>query len=75
MIDIEKIGNFICKLRKEQGLTQIQLAEILCIDRCAISKWERGINMPNYSSLIKLSEIFKLTINEILMGEKYSSTV
>ena len=66
----EKIGNFILNLRKEKNLSQYQLAEMIPISREAVSKWERGKRCPDPQSLIKLSEIFNVTINELLYGER-----
>lgn len=69
-MNIDKIGNFICELRKEQKLTQDELAEKIHVSRQAVSKWERGITVPDSGTLILLSEIFDITINEILAGER-----
>lgn len=72
-MDYEKIGKFILLLRKEQGLTQSQLAEKLDVTNIAISKWERGLGAPDISLLRNLSNILKVSINEILIGEKLES--
>ena len=72
-MDYEKIGKFILLLRKEQGLTQSQLAEKLDVTNIAISKWERGLGAPDISLLRNLSSILKVSINEILIGEKLES--
>ncbi len=69
-MDQQKIGKFICSLRKKKNLSQTQLADMIPISRQAVSKWERGITIPDSSVLIKLSEIFAVSINEILAGEK-----
>ena len=66
----QKIGKFICDLRKEKNLSQYQLADMIPISRQAVSKWERGITIPDSLVLIKLSEIFDVSINEILAGER-----
>lgn len=42
-MDNTKIGELICRLRKEQVMTQLQLAEKLCVSDKAVSKWERGL--------------------------------
>lgn len=65
----EKIGLFIAKQRKEVGLTQEQLGELLGITKNAVSKWERGICLMDMSLLKPLSEILGVSINEILAGE------
>ena len=66
----EKIGKFILSLRNDKNLTQEELAELIPIGRGAVSKWERGVNIPDISSLMRLSEIFEVSVNEILSGEK-----
>lgn len=66
----EKMGLFIAKLRKEKNMSQYDLAEVIPISRDAVSKWERGKRCPEPDCLIKLSEIFNVSINELLFGEK-----
>ncbi len=65
-----KIGRFIAACRKESGLTQLQLAEKLNITDKAISKWERGIAMPDTSIMLSLCDILGISVNELLNGEK-----
>ena len=65
-----KIGRFISGCRKEKNLTQMQLAEKLCITDKAISKWERGIAMPDVSIMVELCDILGVSVNELLSGEK-----
>ena len=65
-----KIGKFIAECRKQKGLTQMQLAEKLGITDKAISKWERGIAMPDSSIMLELCDILDITVNELLSGEK-----
>ena len=65
-----KIGKFIAECRKQKGLTQMQLAEKLGITDKAISKWERGIAMPDSSIMLQLCEILGISVNELLSGEK-----
>ena len=69
-MNIEKIGKFIKELREEKGLTQDELAKKIPISRQAISKWERGLAIPDAQILLKLSEFFSVSVNEILSGEK-----
>ncbi|MBR1413075.1 MAG: helix-turn-helix transcriptional regulator [Bacilli bacterium] len=69
-MDKEKCGKFIVELRKEKDISQYKLADMIPIDRTAVSKWERGINFPDYASLERLCEIFEVTPNEILYGER-----
>ncbi len=70
MIDCKKTGKLICLERKKLNLTQEDLASMLFVSRQAISKWERGICMPDYSSFLYLSKIFNITINEFLEGKR-----
>lgn len=63
-------GKFIAKCRKEQKLTQAQLAEKLSITDRAVSKWETGKSMPDSSIMLELCEILGITVNELLSGEK-----
>ena len=60
----DKMGKFIASLRKEKGITQYDLAEMIPVSRDAVSKWERGKRCPDPQVLVKLSEIFNVTINE-----------
>lgn len=65
-----KIGNFITKCRKEKKLTQEQLAEKMNVSINAVSKWERGLNMPDISNMSELCNILEITINELLEGRR-----
>lgn len=69
-MDQIKIGRFIAERRKKASLTQMQLAEKLGITDKAISKWERGIAMPDTSIMLKLCDILGISVNELLCGEK-----
>ena len=69
-MDQIKIGKFIAECRKKQGLTQMQLAEKLNITDRAISKWENGRSMPDSSIMLELCDILKITVNDLLSGEK-----
>ena len=66
----EKIGKFIANCRKEQNLTQEQLAEKLGITYKAVSKWECGKGLPDASIMMELCKILKITVNDLLSGEK-----
>ena len=65
-----KIGRFISEQRKKVGFTQMQLAEKLGITDKAVSKWERGIAMPDTSIMLELCDILGISVNELLSGEK-----
>ena len=65
-----KIGRFIAECRKKANLTQLQLAEKLGITDKAVSKWERGVAMPDTSIMLELCDILCISVNELLSGEK-----
>jgi transcriptional regulator with XRE-family HTH domain len=69
-MDQLKIGKFIADCRKQKNLTQMQLAEKLGITDKAISKWERGIAMPDTSIMLELCDILGISVNELLSGER-----
>jgi len=69
-MDSEKTGRFISESRKKCNMTQKELAEKLHITDKAVSKWERGITIPDPSTLLILSKIFDVNINEILLGRR-----
>lgn len=71
----EKIGLFIAKLRKDKKMTQMDLADKLHITDRAVSKWERGICMPDVSLLSELSTILDISIAELLNGEKSNKKI
>ena len=70
LVDQVKIGKFIAERRKAVGLTQAQLSEKLNITDRAVSKWENGRSMPDSSIMLELCEILKITVNDLLSGEK-----
>ena len=69
-MDQLKIGKFIAECRKKKNLTQVQLAEKLGITDKAISKWERGVAMPDSAIMLELCDILGISVNELLNGEK-----
>ena len=68
-MDQLKIGKFIAECRRQKQLTQLQLADKLGITDKAISKWERGIAMPDTSIMLELCDILGISVNELLNGE------
>ena len=60
------IGNNIKRLRLEKGLTQEQLAELLCVSTAAVSKWESKNTYPDITLLFPLASIFGVSIDELL---------
>jgi len=71
-MDQYKIGAFLRELRKENGITQEILAEKLNISDRTVSRWETGNNLPDINVLIKLSELYDISIPEIINGERKS---
>lgn len=69
-MDIENIGKFLLELRKENSLTQKDIATLCNVSAQAVSKWERGISIPDIELLERLSVLYKLSINELISGEK-----
>ena len=69
-MDLIKIGKFIATCRKNKKITQEQLAEKLSITDRAVSKWERGLALPDASIMIELCNILDINVNELLCGEK-----
>ena len=69
-MDQIKIGKFIADLRKERGLTQRELADLLLISDKTVSKWERGSGLPEVSLMIPLCNELGITVNELLTGKR-----
>lgn len=74
-MDQKKIGTFLKELRKERGLTQEQLSEILGVTNRSVSRWENGVNMPDFDLVIELANYFDVSIEEFLNGERKSSMI
>ncbi len=70
-----KVGNFICELRKEKGLSQAELGAKLHVTNKAVSRWETGRGFPDSALLLPLAEILGVTADEILRGECVTTTV
>ena len=68
-MDQVQIGKFIAQRRKGVNLTQAQLAERLGITDRAVSKWERGLAMPDSSVMLELCAILEISVNDLLSGE------
>ena len=69
-MDIKKMGNFLKLLRKEKGMTQEQLAQMLNVAGRTVSRWETGSNLPDLDILIALSDFYEIDIREIINGER-----
>ena len=69
-MDQLKIGRFIAEMRKEQGMTQARMADMLDISDRTVSKWERGRGLPEVSLMLPLCECLGITVNDLLTGER-----
>ena len=56
----------ISTLRKEKGMTQLELAEKMGVTDKAVSKWERDLSFPDINSIPKLAEIFEISVDELM---------
>ena len=76
-INLEKFGAFISEKRKALGMTQKELAEKLFLSDKAVSKWERGLSLPDVSVLMPLAQALGVTVTELLEGEelKHEETI
>ena len=69
-MDKEKFGEFICKLRKEKGMTQQELGNKLHLTSKTISKWEEGLSFPDICILQDISQTLDVSVLELLNGER-----
>ena len=69
-MDNRKFGQFILKLRKEKGWTQLELAEKLNVTDKAVSKWERGVGFPDIKMVEPLAEVLDVSVFEIMRSER-----
>ena len=69
-MDQERIGELIKKIRKDNNLTQKDLADKLGVTYQAVSKWENGKNIPDIAILKQISEYFNIDLNDLLNGEE-----
>ncbi len=68
-LDAKKLGSFIANNRREVGLTQKQLADMLYVSAALVSKWERGIGVPNVTLLPAISKALNITVQELVACE------
>ena len=73
-MDKEKFGEFICYLRKEKGMTQKELGDKLHLTNKAISKWERGLSLPDICIIEEIAKNLDISVLELLNGEKNSES-
>ena len=69
-MDAKKLGQFIAQLRKEQYMTQADLARKLQVTDKAVSKWERGIGLPDINSIESLAEALGVSVAEVMKSER-----
>ena len=62
----QTLGMMISSLRKEKGMTQLQLAEKMGVTDKAVSKWERDLSFPDINSIPKLAEVFEISVDELM---------
>lgn len=62
----QTVGMMISTLRKEKGMTQLELAEKMGVTDKAVSKWERDLSFPDINSIPKLAEIFEVSVDELM---------
>lgn len=74
-MDQKKIGIFLKELRKEKNLTQEQLAELLGVTNRSISRWENGVNMPDFDFVIEIAKYYDVSVEEILDGERKNEMI
>ena len=72
MLDLIKIGKFIVSLRREKGISQLELAKKMKVSNSAVNKWEQGICLPSKDKINKLIKYFNITLNEFYLGERIS---
>lgn len=73
-IDKEKFGAFVAQLRREKGMTQKELAQEVYVSDKAVSKWERGLSMPDITLLIPLAQALEITVMELLECQRLEQT-
>ena len=71
-MDQKKIGLFLKDLRKEKGITQEELAQLLGVSSRSVSRWETGSNMPDISLLSAIADYYDVDVREIIDGERKS---
>ncbi len=68
------LGTMIAELRKQQGMTQLELAEKMGVTDKAVSKWERDLSCPDINSLPNLAEILGVSVEELMQSKKEAET-
>lgn len=70
MDKLEKLGERINRYRTERGLSQLELSELLEVSRQSISKWETDVAVPELSKLVRMAEIFGISLDELVLGKE-----
>lgn len=65
----QTFGQIVSELRKEKGMTQLELAEKMGVTDKAVSKWERDLSFPDVNSIPKLAEIFDVSVNDLIQAK------
>lgn len=69
-MDAQKLGGFIAQIRKEQHMTQLDLARKLKVTDKAVSRWERGLGLPDINTIEPLAEALGVTVLEVMRAER-----
>lgn len=72
MRDRESTGHFLLELRRDKNLSQEEVAQALNVSEDDLTKWERGSKLPEMSQVQPLADLYNVTVNELLRGERYS---
>lgn len=73
-MDTKKFGTFIATLRKENNMTQVELAQKLQVTDKAVSKWERGLGFPDINTIEPLADALGVSVLEIMRSERIAET-
>lgn len=65
----QTFGEMIAQMRKDKGMTQLELADKMGVTDKAVSKWERDLSLPDTASLPRLAEIFGISVDELMQGK------
>ena len=69
-MDAKKLGQFIAEIRKEKKMTQAELASKLQVTDKAVSKWERGLGLPDINSIEPLADALGISVAEVMQAER-----
>ena len=75
LMEKNKIGKFIAKLRKEKGLTQAELGKLLCVTDKAVSKWETGVAKPRMKTCQRLAAVLGVDVDELFSTDEHNSSL